>query len=341
MAEPPKPSLDPVVWSPPPDRGLTGPFARNDLLAAADAWPVPGVGPEDVVVADDGTVYTGTRDGSIFAISDDGDLIRRLTRTGGRPLGLELLHDGRLLVCDADRGLLAVDRATGDVEELVTEVDGQRLVFTNNATVAPDGTIYFTDSSRRFPVHHYKGDLIEHSGTGRLLRRSPAGRVETLLDGLQFANGVAMAGDGYSVFLAEMGMYRILQVQVAGDRQGAVSVFTDLPGFPDNLSRGPSGTLWCATASARMKAMDRLADKRPALRRAVWALPEALQPAPAKMALVFGFDTAGRVTHNLQAHGDDRFIVATGVREYHGQLYVGSLVSSAILRFELPGGRSG
>lgn len=337
MTEPPKPTIDPVRWTPPPDRGLRGLYARNDALAAAQVWRVPGDGPEDVVVDDRGTVYTGTEDGSLFAISDNGDVWRRITRTGGRPLGVELLTDGRLLVCDADHGLLAVDRDSGHVEELVTVVDGERLRLVNNATVADDGTIYFTDSSRRFSLQHWKGDLLEHRGTGRLLRRTPDGRVETLLDGVQFANGVAMAADGRSVYLAETGMYRILQIRLSGDRQGEVDVFAQLPALPDNLSVGPTGTLWCAAASDRLKAMDTLADKRPALRRAIWALPDALQPAPSKVALVFGYNVRGRLTHNLQLHGDERFTVATGVREHDGHLYVGSLVSSCLLRYRLSG----
>ncbi|HOT57129.1 MAG TPA: SMP-30/gluconolactonase/LRE family protein, partial [Ornithinibacter sp.] len=89
-----------------------------------------------------------------------------VTSTGGRPLGLENLPDGRILVCDAHRGLLALDPASGDLETLLTEVDGDRLLFTNNAAVAPDGTIWFSDSSRIWPIEEWKNDLIEHTCTG-------------------------------------------------------------------------------------------------------------------------------------------------------------------------------
>ena len=72
--------------------------------------PVPGAGAEDVVVAtsgpDEGSVFTGTEDGAIFRVSPDGDRIDRVAHTGGRPLGIEFAPDGRLLVCDAARGLL-------------------------------------------------------------------------------------------------------------------------------------------------------------------------------------------------------------------------------------------
>lgn len=330
----PKPPVEPVVWTPPPDTGLTGPHARNDALADSELWPVPGTGPEDVVLTADGTLYTGLQDGSILRITDDGDRVERVARTGGRPLGIELLHDGRLLVCDADEGLLAVDPDSGSIEALVTEVDGVRLKCTNNAAVAPDGTIWFTDSSRRFPVHHYKGDIIEHTGTGRLFRRDPDGTVTTAMDGLHFANGVALDPDGAFVLVAETGMYRIVRLWLTGEGQGRSEVFADMPGFPDNLSTGPSGTFWCAVASSRNKLVDLLADKPPALRRLAWSLPDVVQPGPAKQALVFGYDGAGMLTHNLQWHGGD-FIVATGVREHDGWLYVGSLQSSAILRHRL------
>jgi hypothetical protein len=64
--------------------------------------PVPAHGAEDVLVVD-GLVYTGTEEGSIFRLRPDGSRIDRVGHTGGRPLGLELLPDGRLLVADADR----------------------------------------------------------------------------------------------------------------------------------------------------------------------------------------------------------------------------------------------
>ena len=116
--------------------------------------------------------------------------------TGGRPLGVEVDRDGRLIVCDAERGLLRVDPGTGRVETLVaagTPIDGAPLRVCNNAAVAADGTIYFSDSSQRFGLEHWKADLLEHSGTGRLLRWGADGSSDVLLTGLHFANGVALS----------------------------------------------------------------------------------------------------------------------------------------------------
>lgn len=113
--------------------------------------PLPELGPEDVAVAADGpwrgSVFTGTGDGSIFRISPDAQQVERVAQTGGRPLGVEVQPDGRLLVCDAQRGLLRVDVGSGVVEPVLDSVGGRRMVFCNNATVAGDGTTWVSDSS--------------------------------------------------------------------------------------------------------------------------------------------------------------------------------------------------
>ena len=118
--------------------------------------PVPGPGAEDVVVVthgpDEGAVFTGTEDGNIFRVSHDGRRIDRVAHTGGRPLGLEIGPDGRLLVCDAHRGVLRIDTATGAVEPVTDSVAGRKMVFCNNAAVATDGTIWFSDSSTKFGI---------------------------------------------------------------------------------------------------------------------------------------------------------------------------------------------
>jgi sugar lactone lactonase YvrE len=296
---------------------------------------VDGAAPEDVVVDDAGRVVTGVDDGRVLRVGPDGG-VEVVADTGGRPLGIELLGDGRLLVCDARRGLLAVDPATSAVEVLVDRVAGEPMRFCNNAAVAADGTVYFSDSSRRFGIDHWRADLLEHSGTGRLLRRDPGGAVEVLLDGLQFANGVALAADGSFVTVAETGAYRLTRLWLVGERAGQTDLLADnLPGFPDNLSTGAGGLLWVALGSPRNPLLDRLHRRHPALRRAVWALPERVQPKPVRTLWVLAVDAGGAVVHDLQGPGDD-YTMVTGVREHGGRLYLGSLAERAVAVLDLP-----
>src|SRR5882757_5143821 len=95
----------------------------------------------------------------------DVETISTLADTGGRPLGLEWLPDGKVLICDANRGLLTLDPsldADNRIATLLSEIDGRPMRFCNNADVTEDGTIYFTDSSTRFGIDEWMADLLEH-----------------------------------------------------------------------------------------------------------------------------------------------------------------------------------
>ena len=300
------------------------------MSAALTVIPVPGHGAEDVVVDDSGAVYTGTDDGAVWRIRDDGRRIDRVGLTDGRPLGLELLADGRLLVCDAHRGLLALDTATGRLEVLATTVHGRRIAVCNNAAVHSSGDIYFTDSSQAFPLERWKADLTEDTGTGRLLRRSADGVVEVVLEGLRFANGVALAADESWVAVAETGGRTVVRHWLTGPRLGQTDLLVgDLPGYPDNIARGSDGLTWVTLASPVLPKLERVMRAPRPVRRLAWRLPERLQPAPVRSARVVALDDAGRVVHDLEADPAAYHLV-TGVREHDGRIWLGSLEESAV-----------
>ncbi len=298
--------------------------------------PVPGHGPEDVVVDEDGWVCTGTDDGSVWRIRPDGDRIDRIGDTGGRPLGLELLPDGRLLVCDAQRGLLALDPATGRLEVLATTAQGRPLLVCNNAAVHSSGDIFFSDSSAVFPLARWKADLVENTATGRLLRRSTDGSVEVLLDGLRFANGVALSADESYVAVAESGGRTVVRRWLTGDRAGQVDrLADDLPGYPDNIARGSDGLVWVTIASPVLGSLERLMRAPRPVRRLAWRMPEGVQPRADRVVRVMALGDEGQVVHDLC--GDHTaYHMVTGVREHDGRVWMGSLEESAVAVMDRP-----
>jgi sugar lactone lactonase YvrE len=297
--------------------------------------PVPGAGAEDVLVADDGTVFTATDDGSVFAVRPDGDQVTRVARTPGRPLGLEWLADGRMLVCAAHGGLLALDVSTGKVETLLTEVDGRPMLFCNNAAVHSDGTVFFSDSSTVHPIERWKNDVAEDTGTGRLLRRGPDGAVELVLDGLRFANGVALSAREDFVCVAESTGRTVVRHWLSGERAGTTDhLATDLPGYPDNIARGTDGLIWVTIASPKDPVVELLHRSPLALRKAALKLPEVLQPAPKRTVHVIAFDDTGVEVHDVALSADDYHMV-TGVREHNGRVWLGSLHEPAVAWFDV------
>ena len=274
----------------------------------------------------DGRLLTGLHDGRVLRVDPATGDAEEVANTGGRPLGLEVLPDGRVLVCDSPRGLLRVDPATGDVETLLDD-----MVFCSNAVAASDGTVYVSDSTRRFTFDHWRGDIYEHTCTGRLRALTPDGSVETLLDGLAFANGVALAADESSVVVAETGAYCLTRYDL---RTGTSERWTDLPGFPDNIARGPSGLIWVTIPSPRDPRLDWLHPRAPWLRKVAWQLPDALAPKPKRTLRVLGVDAGGTVVRDIELPGDT-WAFATGVAEHDGRLYVASIAESSLAVLEL------
>lgn len=320
-----RPKISPEVWRPP-----SAPRSRPSPLPDLTVVQVNGFGAEDVLV-DKGHVFTGVEDGRILRLTRDGRRLDTVADTGGRPLGIELYPDGRLLVCDSKRGLLLVSR-TGDIEVLVPR--GPDLRVCNNAAVAADGTVYFTDSTSRFDLDHWKADLLEHSGTGRLLRRTPAGEVDVLLSGLHFANGVALARDESYVVVASTGSYRLDRVDLPSGRVS--TLIESLPAFPDNIALGSDGLVWVAMASPRIAFLDLAHRLHPAVRKAAWALPEPLQVKEKRTVWVRAIDGAtGATVHDFRGDHPDYHMV-TGVREHEGTVYLGSLNERAVAHFDLP-----
>jgi sugar lactone lactonase YvrE len=329
--------IEPVAWDAPAAPALEGRYAVNERLAAVQrAGQGVGTGPEDVEIDAEGRVFVGYEDGRIVRFSADFMQHEVLADTGGRPLGMKLDPAGRLVVCDGYKGLLRVSM-DGAIETLATEADGLPFGFTNDVDIAPDGTIYFTDASYKFgPAMKARDDVLEHGGRGRLLRHDPAsGATTVLLDGLQFANGVALAPDGRSVLVAQTGRYDVLRYWLEGGRAGTAEVFIDnLPGIPDGISSNGRDTYWLALFTVRNPALDALSGW-PRLRKVVYRLPLFLQPQPKRHAFVLGLSLEGEVVHNLQHPGAESFSPVTSATEAHGRLYLGSLERDAFGVLEL------
>jgi streptogramin lyase len=329
-----KPSIRPNRWQPPkaPPRARQRRSAEPVRLSVIN---LPGYGAEDVVMDRDGRVIGGLKDGRIVRLTPDTGAVQTLANTHGRPLGLELHPDGWLIVCDSFRGLLRVDLDTGEVRTLLHRNGGQEMTFCSNAVLARDGSIYFSESSTRVYISHYAADVLEHSRTGRLSRLDPDGSVEILLDDLRFANGLVLAPDESWIAVAETAGYCITRVELGGAQAGSRSeIVSNMPGFPDNMSRGSDGLLWVALEAPRNPLLDWMLPRPPIVRRIAWAMPDAVRPKEKRTVWVQAYRDDGELVHDLQTE-HDRFAAATGLVERDGVVWAGSVHANTLARIDL------
>lgn len=328
--------ITPGAWTPPAVPALTGQYQQNTRLTPVQRLSLgDGHKPEDVALDADGRIYAGFEDGRIMVLQPDGTQPRVFANTGGRPLGLVFDQSGNLIVTDAIKGLLSVNRS-GEVKVLAVEADGARFGCLNDLDIAGDGTIYFTEASNKFPMAKFTLELLEHQPNGRLLAWDPqTQKAHTVLPGLYFANGVAVSADQTFVLVAETGKYRIRRVWLKEPKLGQEDIFIDnLPGFPDGISSNGSDRFWLALVTPRQALFDRMLP-RPFLRKVVARLPKFLQPAPQRYSFVVALDQSGRVIETLQNGAPDCYSEIANVVERNHTLYFGSIGEDTVGRFPL------
>jgi sugar lactone lactonase YvrE len=328
-------AADPLAWTPPAAPRLTGPYARNTKLAAAERIELgEAEGPEDIAFSWDGALYTGVADGRILRLRH-GQPPETFVDTGGRPLGLRFAPDGRLFVADARRGLLAV-APDGQLEVVAGEYEGRPFGLPDDLDITADGTVYFTDATTRTGVGDSVRDVVEQHATGRLFRWRAGEGVRLLRDGLSFANGVALSADESYLVVAETARYRLTRCLLRGDRSGTCEVMVEnLPGFPDGVTRDRRNLFWVALVAPRNGLLDRV-HPHPALKRALLRLPEGVRPEPPAYGFVLALDEHGRVAANFQDPAAERTRFVTNVVEHGQHLYLGSLGGSAVARLPRP-----
>jgi len=333
--------INPVAWDAPVDAGLVDPFEPDNRLRRTRLVKLgPHEGPEDIAAGPDGLIYTGTNDGLIIRFDAAGNGLDVFAETGGRPLGLEFDSEGRLLVANAYLGLQRVS-PDGTVEILANKHNNDPILYADDVAVANDGSIYFSDASSKFGAMKTGGsyeaslmDLMEHGGHGRIYRYDPVTRdTHVIVDGLNFANGVAISDDQQFLMINETGTYRVLRHWIAGESAGQTEIVIDnLPGFPDNINNGLNGRFWIGLVAPRNQLLDEMSGK-PWLRKLVQRLPASVRPKAEPSSHVIAINADGEVLMNLQDPGA-RLPALTGVYESREAIWLSSLFGNHIGRLD-------
>ncbi len=342
--------LDPVALEVEDATGMAGlmPDAIAPKLSAATLIGSGQIdGPEDVLLDAEDNLYCGTRDGRIvrFAAPDHAEMTV-FAKIGGRPLGLALDAEGRIVTCVAGMGLVRVTRK-GDVELLTDETERSLFSIQDDTTIrmaddldiAPDGTIYFTDATKRYDIGDWGLDLLEGRPNGRLLSFDPKSRkTRTVCDNLIFPNGVCVTHDGNHLLVASSWTCSILIFDLRNMAGGPRVFIRGLPGYPDNVNRASDGGYWIALAGMRNPVMDE-AMKIPGLRRRMTRRvpPTNWLFGNLNIGGVLKADGAGRVRDAYWDKPDRPLYMITSMREHKGALYLGGVTNNKIGRLALDG----
>jgi len=268
----------------PPSPPWTGALQANEKLNLVDRlFENKLKGPESFAVRD-GAIYTGLMSGVIVKIDPDALTFEPVAKIGeyceeqyeeykcGRPLGMSFTKTGKLLVCDAVFGLYLLDLDKKveenrildlkdmdkvDYKALLTPdaiINGSQNVLFNSLVLSKDDeTVFLTVSSTRFPLRDSSFELISDP-SGRVIKYNLRTKeTETLVDNINFANGIEIDPEEKFILFCETGRAKIHKYYLKGDKAGQHEVLAEnLPGLPDNIKINDNGHFYVGMTSPRI-----------------------------------------------------------------------------------------
>jgi len=193
--------------------------------------------PEGLAVHPDGSVWCGGERGQIYRVEPDGSGMTQVASTDGFCLGMAFDRTAEhLYVCDLKHAVVfRVDTATGRSERFADGAPAGAFKIPNYPAFDAEGRLYVSDS-------HAFG--VPGPGVWRV---EPDGRADLWYDrDVTFANGLAVAADGRSLYVAETFAHTVFRIPIRDDgTAGAREDVAELPGsLPDGLAFDREGNLY-------------------------------------------------------------------------------------------------
>ena len=171
--------------------------------------------------------------------------------------------------------------------------------------------------------------VLSGDTTGRLMKYDPRSKeIRVLLNNLSYPNGVSLSKNGDFILISDTTNCRILKLWLQTSKRGTVEIFTELPGFPDNIKRNPKGEFWVGFHSRRAKFLKWIIISYPWIGN---SLTFDITKLYSLVANFRGCGLAARLSENgdilemLEDNSGSKWKFISEVEERNGKLYIGSV----------------
>jgi gluconolactonase len=161
--------------------------------------------------------------------------------------GNALDAQGRLYTCESGARRVTRTDKKGNIEVLAERFEGKRLNAPNDIVVRRDGHVYFTD-----PVFGKQVEARELDFHG-IYHITPKGQLELVSKSQALPNGIALAPNGRTLYVAMSGERTVRAWDL--DRQGQATnervLISGIEGVPDGMKVDEKGNLYvtCKTVA--------------------------------------------------------------------------------------------
>jgi len=167
-------------------------------------------------------------------------------------------REGRLITCEHSGRRVTRTELDGSITIIADKYNGKKLNSPNDAVVASDGSIWFTD-----PVYgiggYYEGVKAEpEQEKHNVYRADPkSGDIKVVVDDFVEPNGIAFSPDEKKLYVLDTGFtdgpdnpshIRVFDLDVGGGKVSNSKVFAEMPkpSITDGVRCDTEGRIWCS-----------------------------------------------------------------------------------------------
>jgi gluconolactonase len=167
-------------------------------------------------------------------------------------------REGRLITCEHSGRRVTRTELDGSITIIADKYNGKKLNSPNDAVVASDGSIWFTD-----PIYgiggYYEGVKAEpEQEKHNVYRVDPkSGDIKVVVDDFVEPNGIALSPDEKKLYVIDTGFtdgpdnpshLRVFNLDVAAGKVSNSKVFAEMPkpSITDGVRCDTEGRVWCS-----------------------------------------------------------------------------------------------
>ena len=194
----------------------------------------------------------------IMRLSEDDDHLSVFRQPSMNSNGNTIDREGRLITCEHSGRRVTRTELDGSITIIADKYNGKKLNSPNDAVVASDGSIWFTDPAYGIGGF-YEGIKAEPEQEKRNVYRvdPKSGDIKVVVDDFVEPNGIAFSPDEKKLYVIDTGFtdgpdnpshIRVFDVDVGSGKASNSKVFAEMPkpSITDGMRCDTAGRVWCS-----------------------------------------------------------------------------------------------